>query len=171
MQRSRRNVVHTEAERYPRREFTYQEIEGPAVCKKCRAVHRDKHWALDDEAATALLEQPGMQQTVCPGCLAVAEQRADGWLTLRGAFASTRVDDLERLMRSEEHQEMRKNPLARIISIERHADGLDVATTTQFLARHLGRHLQKAFGGDLVIDKLPREAFVRVRWVSPFEKG
>ena len=169
MQNPQRNIVRSELELYPRREFTYQEIEGLAVCKKCHAVHQDKHWVLDDVMAAELLEQPSTRQVTCPGCHAVKERRADGELTIRGPLVSVKAEEIENLLRAEERREMGKNPLGRIISIDRRKDGLDVATTTQFLARHLGRHLHKALGGDLVIDKLPREEFVRVRWVTPFD--
>lgn len=171
MQNRMRNIVRGESELYPRREFTYQETDGLAVCKKCHAVHQDKHWVLDDALAADLLEQPTTQQVVCPGCHAVQSRRADGELTIRGSLAATKSEEIENLLRAEERREMAKNPLGRIIAIERQADGMNVATTTQFLARHLGRSLHKAFGGDLVIDKLHREEFVRVRWATPFEKA
>lgn len=171
MQNPMANIVRSESELYPRREFTYQEIDGLAVCKKCHAVHQDKHWVLDDALSAELLEQPATPQVVCPGCQAVKRRRADGELTIRGPLAATKGEEIENLLRAEERREMGKNPLGRIISIHRHVDGMEVATTTQFLARHLGRCLHKAFGGDLVVDKLHREAFVRVRWVTPFEKA
>lgn len=164
MQNNSRNVMRPEAELYPKHEFTQQVVEGPAVCKRCHAVHQHKRWVFDDALASRLLSQPGMLQVTCPGCHAVQIKKADGVLTMRSPLIKQKGNELENLLRAEEKREMLKNPLSRIIYIDRHADSLEVATTTEFLAKDLGRQLQKAFGGDLDIDKLPREAFTRVRW-------
>lgn len=166
MHRPTRNVTHVESELYPQREFKHKEVDGLAICQQCHAIHDDKHWRFDDARASTLLEQAETHRVTCPGCLAVRHRRADGILSLRGKGALRRADEILNLLHAEAHREMRKNPLGRIIGVETTPDGLEVATTTRFLAQDLGRRLHHAMGGDLTTSRLPRAPFVRVTWYS-----
>jgi hypothetical protein len=48
--------------------------------------------------------------------------------------------------------------------MEDRGDELYILTTTQFLAKRIGKELQKAYRGLLKVSDLPRERFTRVRW-------
>jgi hypothetical protein len=158
-------------ELYPRgHEFNQNGVDGPAICKKCHAVHQHKHWIYDDELAATLREQPQIASVVCPGCHAVQIKKADGYLTLSSPLVRSRREEIENLIYAEEKRQLQKNPLGRIIFVDVHGDSMEIATTTTFLAKDLGRQIEKALGGELIIDKLPREPFMRVRWTRPMEE-
>jgi hypothetical protein len=59
---------------------------------------------------------------------------------------------------------MAKNPLERIISMERTEDELRIETTEEKLAEHLGRALNKAHQGELTVTWSDDHAICRVTW-------
>jgi hypothetical protein len=59
---------------------------------------------------------------------------------------------------------MAKNPLERIMRMEREGDNLVIETTEEKLAEHLGRALNKAHQGELKIDWSDEHSLCRVTW-------
>ena len=69
-----------------------------------------------------------------------------------------------RILRNEEAKARQKNPLERIMRLEKTGNGWKVETTTEKLAQRLGRSVRKARGGKLAFKWSHNNKFVRVLW-------
>lgn len=138
---------------------------GQAVCVRCHAVRHQKHWHLDEQAATALLAQGEVEQVICPGCLKVEREEFDGQVVLSGAFVEAHQDEIIGLIRNTEALLRANNPMARVASVTATADRLEVLTISPFLAERIGKEVRKAYDGKLQIQHADREAFIRVTWL------
>ncbi len=68
------------------------------------------------------------------------------------------------MSRNEESKAMAKNPLERIMRMEREGDALIIATTEEKLAERVGRSLHKAHQGELAIAWDDKHAICWVSW-------
>ena len=139
-------------------------LKEPAVCQNCYAVYRQKSWHLDPSAAAAMENDPAVQWVTCPACLKIAEHYPEGIVTLRGDYLWRHEAEIRNILRKEAERVMAKNPVARIISMEKIEEELMIETTEQKLAEHLGRTLNRAHQGDLQVDWSGSPRICRVSW-------
>lgn len=158
-------VVIRKKDLFPKREFGKVPAEGTGVCKKCHAVFQNKRWFYDEAVYKELSKKKETVLIVCSGCKCVEERKVDGAVILRWENIKSHKDEIVNLIRHEEEKEKAKNPLSRIVRIDIRDGEISLETTTQFLATRIGHAVDKAFCGKLEIQKLPREAFVRVNWM------
>jgi RNase P subunit RPR2 len=153
------------AQRYVDRRFDDREdIPGPAICSRCHAYLETEHWRYDEQRFRALKERPDILVTLCPGCTRVERRLYEGEVTVRHRWDAVSKQELMNLIHNEEARARGTNPSARIALMEDRGDELYILTTTQFLAKRIGKELQKAYRGLLKVSDLPRERFTRVRW-------
>ena len=151
--------------RFPDRQFAERlDVPGPAVCSRCHAFLETDHWRYDEHRYRELAEQPDIHTMLCPGCTRVERRLYEGEVTIRHRDDDAEKQTLLNLIHHEEARERQTNPSARIaVLIDRDSE-LYLLTTTQFLAKRIGREVEKAFHGTLTVTPLPRERFTRVRW-------
>ena len=140
------------------------DVPGTLICPRCHAISREKRWLLDEPLYEDLKRQPDVRPFICPGCEAVEREMYDGEVVLRSPLLVTNREAALRLIRNEEARVRQDNPLARLASVEDRDGEIHVLTITPFLARRIGKEFEKAFGGELEVQSLPRERFTRVRW-------
>lgn len=88
-----------------------------------------------------------------------------GILYLAGSFLGEKREEILNLVRNAERTAMAKNPLERIIRITSDLRyPIVVETTSEKLARRLGRALSKACGGTLETRFSHEDKLVRVYW-------
>jgi hypothetical protein len=139
----------------------------PQVCRECRSVYLNRRWrALE---VTSGKEKPefwqAVQITICPACKQQHTHIPQGFVYVYGDFFATHCDEIEQLLRNEAARAADDNPLARIMEWERSdIDTLALATTTELLAKRLGRALEKAFSGKVHYDFSHENKLARVRW-------
>ena len=151
--------------RYPDRRFDDQEIlRGPAICSRCHSFLETDHWRYDEQHYRALKEKPDIHVTLCPGCTRIERRLYEGEVVIHSDWNQVNKQDLLNLIHNEESRARATNPTARIALLEDRGDTVYLLTTTQFLAKRIGRELTKAFHGEVSIQDLPRERFSRVRW-------
>ncbi|MBC7542326.1 MAG: hypothetical protein H7338_06310 [Candidatus Sericytochromatia bacterium] len=140
---------------------------GVMVCAGCHAVYERKHWHFN-EADFARLHQAPETLTIerCPGCQRIADRDFRGELTLVGVPALDPLDPRHQRLVATEVQARETNPIARLAEINGSPGRWQVSTTTAALAVRMGTELQKAFGGQLTIDKPPRTDLARVQWTA-----
>ncbi len=136
----------------------------PSLCSECGAVYRKKRWAIDAALAAELRHAGSVNQVVCPACRKISDRYAEGFVALHGAYLWEHEREIRNMLRNEETKAMAKNPLERIISMERSADDLLIETTEEKLAEHLGRALHKAHQGELKVTWADDHAVCRVDW-------
>ena len=156
---------HRRATRRPaHHEFLRERSYGDACCRGCRAVHHNKRWTLDDDLRLRFVARPTTSLVLCPGCLAVQNERVDGVLLITSPRLLELKEELTRLIRHEVALEQEKNPAARVVDALESPDVFEVRTSTQFLAMRLGHAIRDAFHGHLGVKRLRRTPFVRVHW-------
>lgn len=153
--------------RYPDRRFDVQlKVASPAICSRCHSYLEQDHWRFGEQRYRELKEQPETHVMLCPGCTRVERRLYEGEVTIHHQGNEEQKQDMIHLIHNEEARARITNPTARIALLEDREDELYLLTTTQFLAKRIARELQKAFRGQLKVDDLPRERFVRVRWTQ-----
>ena len=100
----------------------------------------------------------------CPACLKIAEHYPEGIVTLRGDYLWRHEAEIRNILKKEAERVMAKNPVARIISMEKIEGELMIETTEQKLAEHLGRTLNRAHHGDLQVAWSGSPRICRVNW-------
>ncbi|NIQ97316.1 MAG: hypothetical protein GWN87_26440 [Desulfuromonadales bacterium] len=137
------------------------------ICTDCKAIYRDKHWFLDNELFEKLDGDGSVNRTTCPACRKIADRYPEGIVTLRGGYLWDHETEIRNIISNEEEKAMAKNPLERIMTMEREGDAMIIETTEQKLAEHLGRALNKAHQGELDISWAKDHAVCRVTWERP----
>jgi NMD protein affecting ribosome stability and mRNA decay len=135
----------------------------PSRCDSCGAVYLNKRWYIDADAAS-LREQKIDRTVTCPGCRKVHDRYAEGYVELSGAYLWQHEEEIRNIIKNEEQKARVKNPLEKIISMERQGDGLMIETTEEKLAEHLGRAINKAHQGELKVTWADDHAICRVAW-------
>ncbi|MHB9132371.1 MAG: hypothetical protein ACYDBB_14970 [Armatimonadota bacterium] len=150
---------------YPDRQYaTHLEVPGPAICERCHSYLETDHWLYDEQRYRELKVQSGIHVTLCPGCVRVERRLYEGEVTIRHQWDKVDKGDVMHLIHNEEARARVTNPSARVAILEDHGDELYVLTTTQFLAKRIGRQLYKAYRGALTVTPLLHERFTRVCW-------
>ena len=139
-------------------------LKEPAVCQTCQAIYRQKRWQLDPAEATHLAADPNVTWVTCPACQKVAERYPEGILTLRGSYLWNHEAEIRNILDNTVARFSARNPLERIIRMERTEDALVIETTDNKLAEQLGRSLQKSHSGELQIDWQGTPVVCRVQW-------
>jgi NMD protein affecting ribosome stability and mRNA decay len=161
----RAQLGRSEDWRYPEKKYERgKDHPGTIYCPRCHAISEQKRWFFDESRYQEIRELPTVKQVVCSGCRRIENQIYGGEVFLRSPLLVTRKDEALSLIRNTADTEMRKNPIARIASIEAGDDEIYVLTTTRWLAQRIGKEFAKALGGEVTIDNLPQEKFSRVRW-------
>lgn len=137
----------------------------PAICSTCEAVwHRGK-WSLDPTVRRETRRWGMPISVLCPACRSTREGTPAGILYLTGSFLQKNRAEILNLVRNAARAAAAKNPLERVIRIKADArHPLVVETTSEKLARRLGRAISKACGGALQIRFSREDKLVRVYW-------
>jgi NMD protein affecting ribosome stability and mRNA decay len=141
--------------------------EGPpalSLCESCHALYHNKRWYLDVEAFEAAKAGGDFHWATCPACQKIAERYPEGVVTLRGDYVWDHEEEIRNILKHEEERAMAKNPLQRIIRMEREGNDLVIETTEEKLAEHLGRALHKSHQGDLKVSWTEEHSVCRVTW-------
>ena len=69
-----------------------------------------------------------------------------------------------RLFKHEEAKARVKNPLERMICMEKRGEFLVIETTEEKLAEHLGRAAHKAYQGELQVQRGEENRICRINW-------
>jgi NMD protein affecting ribosome stability and mRNA decay len=139
-------------------------LREPAVCQSCQAVYRQKRWQVDPAAAGKLADDPAVHRVTCPACQKVAGSYPEGILTLRGSYLWNHETEIRNILDNTLARMSSRNPLERIIRMERVDDELIIETTDNKLAEQLGRAVEKAHSGALQIDWQGTPVVCRVQW-------
>jgi hypothetical protein len=138
---------------------------GTAICRECQAIWRRGTWSLDPTARRSLRGPSPATSVLCPACACAAQGHPSGIVYLTGSYLARNRIEILNLLRNLERAAASKNPLERIIRITHDASHpVVVETTSEKLARRLGRGLSKACGGRLAIRFSHEDKLVRIYW-------
>ncbi len=137
----------------------------PTLCPICGAVYQRKHWSIDEKVALEVKRKGKVNSEKCPACRKIEDGFAMGIIDLTGDFVVEHMGDIVNTVRSEERRAMEKNPLERIIRLEKiRTGGIRVETTTDSLALRIGRLLNRAYKGDTRFDWHYGDKSVDIKW-------
>jgi NMD protein affecting ribosome stability and mRNA decay len=138
--------------------FNQKEKNETAICKDCGAVYENGAWkwvAHPPQDASSVL---------CVACQRMHEKQPASVVTIQGKFSREHSDELLALVRQIEFQKKSENPLLRIMSMDKRAEKLSIATTDSQLARSIGKALQQQYKGRLDFNYHRGEPLLRVLW-------
>jgi hypothetical protein len=138
--------------------FVKGKYQDPSICRKCSLVFHDGifEW-LDAMPAKA-------QKMTCPACRRIDDAYEGGHVVLEGAFLMGHRNDVINTIKRAEEAEKRQRPLERIMGLSIADDRIEVRTTYEHVARRIGQAVNSAYKGDLKLQYLDGEKFVRVYW-------
>lgn len=134
------------------------------ICTDCHAIYRGKHWLLDEKSFAGLEQNPRTLRVSCPACQKVADRYPEGIVTLTGGYLWEHEQEIRNILSNEEKKAFAKNPMERIIRMDRSGDAMVIETTEEKLAEHLGRALHRAHQGKLDITWGREQGVCRVSW-------
>jgi NMD protein affecting ribosome stability and mRNA decay len=149
-------------QRTPRSLDAYQDkdgVKGTAYCA-CGAVFRNKRWVQETSGAPRQ-EGPSI---VCPACHRIADQNPAGIISLGGDFYTAHEEEINNLVKNTAQTSAAKNPLGRVMEINKEKGGVTITTTDVKLAQKIGRVVFKAHGGELHYTWSHAGPPVRVTW-------
>jgi hypothetical protein len=139
---------------------TPRSLPEPSICEVCGDVYRNRRWSMPE-----VKQQLATNQVVCPACQRQRSGVPSGYIYLQGSFLAEHRDEITHLLLNEARHSLEDNPLARIMEWETDSEGrITVTTTTEHLARRLGRSLGKAYHGKLRYGLSQRNKLARVWW-------
>lgn len=152
---------------------------GLLECPDCHATYYRKRWVIPDlvtkrktqktEGTTkqsvkaVLVPQPYL----CPACRKIRDGYAEGFLFINWPNWVTHKADVLNLIHNEEKRACKVNPLERVMAIRERSGGVDIETTTEHLAQRLGKHLNRAFQGQIQYKWSHKDKLARVEWKGP----
>lgn len=148
--------------RTPRSQDVYRSkdgISGAAYCQ-CGAVFSNKRWCLAGDGGST----EGERHVVCPACRRIADRNPAGIVTLKGSFFAAHGAEIDNLIKNTAEASAMKNPLGRIMSIDREKEGVTITTTDAKLAQKIGREVFKSHGGDLQFMWSNDVGPIRISW-------
>jgi len=114
------------------------------VCSECEAFYWHKSWhhSLDDYPE--LKEDKEIRFELCPACRMIKEGRFEGEIILENCPEDK--EELLQFINNFAQEEQRRDPLARVVSVEDIAKGmLRVTFTENQIAKKLAKRLKKTF--------------------------
>jgi len=133
--------------------------QGEQVCPDCGLVNRRGRWMRAQAT-------PQAKPAACPACRRTADKLPAGILTIEGAYAFEKREDVLATARNLAEKVESEHPLERIMSIETVDGRLVIGTTDVHLVQAIGRALHGAFGGSLHYGFKEGEDQLRLNWAA-----
>lgn len=135
-----------------------EQVAESSVCQDCGAVYKNGAWQW-------IVRPPDDAVTVtCAACRRIRDKDPAGIVTVQGKFSREHGDELLSFIRSVEHEKKAASPLQRIMSIDKRAEKLSIATTDMQLARNIGKALHNQYKGNLDFNFHKGEPVLHVLW-------
>jgi NMD protein affecting ribosome stability and mRNA decay len=118
----------------------------PTICPTCGIVYHNKIW----KNAPHLIEEfknkkKEIHKKDCPACRKIKDGYALGIVEIEGDFIDSKKEEVHNRIKHVAGEEFIHNPLERIIKVENTENRIVIYTTTEHLAKKIGKSLSKAF--------------------------
>ena len=132
----------------------------PTECPRCHLNYRNGRWQHKDEAN----ESHEAHSSHCPACRREIDRLPAGLLYLSGPYLDRHREEILNIVNNQSQSAAAHRPLQRVMWIEQGADNTEIATTTNHLALRIGKAIEDACKGDLIIKHAHDAQLVRVYW-------
>lgn len=155
VEEQRGNVGHDSKNPYS----TEKKYKQPTYCPNCELVYTEGRWTEGDI--------PNSQQAhkkLCPACRRERDKVPDGIVHLKGQYLSNHQNEILNIVKNCEKRAQSTRPLQRIMSVNKNKGSVEITTTSEHLARRIGKSIHNAHQGDLNIASAQDERLVRIYW-------
>ncbi len=117
---------------------------GLVLCKKCTSAYYKKSWHHDIAGLKNYDKDWPVHFAVCPACQMILNKQYEGRIKIKNipAVSGDRLDDL---IRGFCHRAFERDPLDRLINLEKSGSDWTVTTTENQLANKLAQKITSAF--------------------------
>jgi hypothetical protein len=144
------------------REINYKD---PNICPSCKAVYHNKRWQLDEELEYKIKLEDNYAKKMCPACRKINDNYPMGLVSISGNFIDQHKKEILSTVKGEEKRALEKNPLERIIKIEKeNQTQYSIKTTTDTLAQRIGKILYNSYKGKVEYKFSEDQKVLRVFW-------
>jgi hypothetical protein len=135
------------------------------VCEKCGAFYWYKSWHHHLSDYPELKESKNINFTLCPACKMIENGKYEGEILVEN-IDTDKETEVENLIQNFSETAFEKDPMDRIISIEKIAKGmLRVLTTENQMAKQLAKKLKRTFKGRVNFTFSKKESTLRAKVV------
>ena len=110
------------------------------------------------------ISRKGAEKRLCPGDVRLQKRQVEGVVTLTGAFLESHRREIINLVRRVAREARKRKVSARIFEVVDEGGKFTIETTDEHLAERMGKEVEKAFKGELVIKWQEKDTFARVAW-------
>ncbi len=132
----------------------------PTECPRCHLNYRNGRWQHKDDAD----ESHEAHSSHCPACRREIDRLPAGLLYLSGPYLDRHREEILNIVNNQAQSAAAHRPLQRVMWIEQGSDNTEIATTTNHLALRIGKAIEDACKGDLIIKHAHDAQLVRVYW-------
>ena len=135
----------------------------PTKCPECGVVFKDGRWQWPEQIAGKLPNE--INEILCPACRRKRDRYPGGFFYLSGKFLENHKEEILNTIKNVIDEVMTQRPLQRVMWMEEKEYGIiEIATTSEHLARHLGEAVNNAFRGDFEVNYSESQKLARVYW-------
>jgi len=157
-QQSQKNKIFKEGTHDP---YRMDRVSGAALCPQCGSLYQEGNWTWHIPESTIVGDA---EETVCPACRRIADDRPAGTLKLSGKFLHDHQEEILNLIHHTEEVEKAEHAQERIIKVVEVDDALEVTTTGIHLASRIGHALNAAYKGNSHYHYSDDETHLTVNW-------
>lgn len=141
------------------------EYKDPNICPGCKAVYHNKRWQFDEDLEHEIKLKGEYGKKKCPACRKIQDNYPMGLVFLSGNFINGHKEEILDTVKSEEKRAVGKNPLERIMAIEKQKENhYRIETTTDTLAQRIGKILYNSYRGEVEYKFSEDQKVLRVLW-------
>lgn len=152
----RGNVGHESKNPY----YEGENYKEPTYCPECDLIYREGRWkngSLEKKSNKA-------NEALCPACRREREKVPEGLVHLKGDYLEEHRQEILNIAQNRESQAQQTRPLQRIMWIKKDEKSIEIATTSEHLARRIGKAVKNAHDGELKINSGKDERLTRIYW-------
>ncbi|MFP4588728.1 MAG: BCAM0308 family protein [Candidatus Bipolaricaulota bacterium] len=137
----------------------------PTYCSRCGLIYSAGRWVHGE-----LEDKQDANQELCPACRREKDKVPEGLVYLSGNYLEKHSEEILNIAKNREETAQSTRPLQRIMWVDRDDGSVEIATTSEHLARRIGKAVNRAHKGQLDIKSAPNDRLVRVYWQRDFNE-
>ncbi len=134
----------------------------PTVCPECSAVFKDGRWQWPKNLKESISRDAN--RALCPACRRKRDKYPGGIVRLSGEFLKKHREEIINRIKNVVRDVSSKRPLQRILWSKEDRGEIEIATTSEHLARLIGEAVNRSFKGELKVKYNQGEKLARVYW-------
>ena len=134
-------------------------LSEPTICPECELIYHEGRWTNG-----SLPNANKANQKLCPACRRERDGVPEGLIYLSGEYLEEHKKEILNIAKNNEEKARTTRPLQRIMWIDNDKENIEIATTSEHLARRIGKAVNRAHSGELDIKSAKEDRLVRVYW-------